>query len=203
MIKCPLKKWAQHLRKKMIHEVIVTTSSKDNIVHIAPMGIKVDEKQVIISPFRPSKTLENLTNTKKAVVNFIDDVRVFAGIVTGYKKEWPLIKKNDDGIPRLELANTHYEVVVEKIIDNEKRPKIICNIVKEEIHYPFMGFNRAQFSVIEAAVLVSRLGMISMEKITDEIKYLKIGIEKTSGPRELEAWQWIEDKIENFKLNDN
>ena len=187
----------------MIHEVIVTTSSKDNIIHIAPMGIKVDGKQVSISPFRPSKTLENLTNTKKAVVNFIDDVRVFVGIVTGYKKEWPLIKKNDDEIPRLELANTHYEVVVEKIIDNEKRPKIICNIVKEEIHYPFMGFNRAQFSVIEAAVLVSRLGMISMEKITNEIKYLKIGIEKTSGPRELEAWQWIEDKIENFKLNDN
>ena len=66
-----------------------------------------------------------------------------------------------------------------------------------------MGFNRAQFSVIEAAVLVSRLGMISMEKITNEIKYLKIGIEKTSGPRELEAWRWIEDKIENFKLNGN
>ena len=31
---CPLKKWAQHLRKKMIHEVIITTSSKDNIIHI-------------------------------------------------------------------------------------------------------------------------------------------------------------------------
>ena len=119
---------------------------------------------------------------------------------THSRSEW---KKNDDEIPRLELANTHYEVVVEKIIDNEKRPEIICNIVREEIHYPFMGFNRAQFSVIEAAVLVSRLGMISMEKIANEINYLKIGIEKTSGPRELEAWQWIEDKIENFKLRNN
>ena len=74
----------------MIHEVIVTTVSKENIVHIAPMGIQLIDNRVIISPFRPSQTLENITQNNLATINFIDDVRVFAGIVTKYKKNWEL-----------------------------------------------------------------------------------------------------------------
>ena len=78
----------------MIHEVIVTTINENKRVHIAPMGIKfVDrsaQKCVQISPFKPSQTLDNLLKTKKATVNFIDDVKVFAGIVTGREKDWDL-----------------------------------------------------------------------------------------------------------------
>ncbi len=71
--------------------------------------------------------------------------------------------------------------------DDEKRPDIICDISKKVINKPFMGFNRAQFSVIEASVLVSRLKMLPIEKILQEIEYLKIGIEKTAGQRESET----------------
>ena len=184
----------------MIHEVIVTTISKDNIVHIAPMGIKLINEQAIISPFRPSKTLDNITFNKKATINFLDDVRVFAGIVTKYKKDWELAgNDNEDFVPRLSVANTHYNVIAKEFIDSPKRPDIKCDITFKSTNLPFLGFNRAQFSVIEASVLVSRLGMIPMDKITKEIEYLKIGIDKTSGPKELEAWGWIEKKISEFK----
>ena len=75
----------------MIHEVIVTTKDSKDKVHIAPMGIRWlndnhNSKKIIISPFKPSTTLDNLMITKKAVINFIDDVRVFAGIVTKKKE---------------------------------------------------------------------------------------------------------------------
>ena len=107
----------------MIHEVIVTTISKDNIVHIAPMGIKLINEQAIISPFRPSKTLDNLNFNKKATINFLDDVRVFAGIVTKYKKDWELTgNDNEDFVPRLLVANTHYNVIAKEFIDSPKRP---------------------------------------------------------------------------------
>ena len=36
-----------------------------------------------------------------------------------------------------------------------------------------------------------------MEKITQEMDYLKIAIEKTAGPRELEAWGWLEEAESN------
>ena len=45
------------------------------------------------------------------------------------------------------------------------RPRIICKQFDTYVIRPFLGFNRAQFSVIEASVLVSRLGRISLEKI--------------------------------------
>ena len=78
----------------MIHEVIVTTINENERVHIAPMGIKFvdhsDKKCVQISPFKPSQTLDNLLKTERATINFIDDVKVFAGIVTGREKDWDL-----------------------------------------------------------------------------------------------------------------
>ena len=184
----------------MIHEVIVTTISEEKIVHIAPMGIQIIDNRVIISPFRPSQTLDNITKNNLATINFIDDVRVFAGIVTKYKKDWELENiKDKQVVPRLVLANTHYNIIAKEFKDDEKRPDIICDIRKKVINKPFMGFNRAQFSVIEASVLVSRLKMLPIEKILQEIEYLKIGIEKTAGPRESEAWKWIEDKIQEFQ----
>ena len=184
----------------MIHEVIVTTISNEDIVHIAPMGIRFIDKQVVISPFKPSTTLNNITENNIATINFIDDVRVFAGIVSRYKKDWELSARTDlEIVPNLTLTNTFYNVVVNEYQEDDKRPNIICDIKNSEVIKPFLGFNRAQFSVIEAAVLLSRLGMISMDKIDREIEYLKIGIDKTAGPHELEAWGWIQDKILSYK----
>ena len=178
----------------MIHEVIITTKSSDGNIHIAPMGIKMNGEKIFISPFKPSKTLINLTSLGKAVVNFVDDVRIFAGIVSGSKKDWPLTDNKDFEVPRLEYANTHYEISVKSVLDDKTRPKIECTILNKEIHTPFLGFNRAQFSVIEASVLISRLNMLPIDKIENELEYLKIGLEKTSGEREKEAWEWIQKK---------
>jgi hypothetical protein len=102
-------------------------------------------------------------------------------------------------VPQLLLANTHYNVVAKEFKDDERRPDIICDISKQVISKPFMGFNRAQSSVIEASVLISRLKMLPIEKILQEIEYLRIGILKTAGPRESEAWAWIEKKIKEFQ----
>ena len=186
-----------------IHEVIITTCDMDDNHHVAPMGINIIDNEVIIKPFKPSKTLENLRETKSAIVNFIDDVRVFAGIVTGIKREWDLEKVSSNKVMRLKEANSHFTLQVKTETDDEVRPKILCHIIEEKIHKPFLGFNRAQFSVIEAAVLVSRLGRIPIDKINKEIEYLKIGLDKTAGNTELEAWSWIEEKIKSFEIKND
>ena len=186
----------------MIHEVIVTTINQDKQVHIAPMGIKfvdhANRECIQISPFKPSQTLDNLLVTKKATINFIDDVRVFAGIVTGRKKEWDLSPQLEDGVAHLSNTNSYMSLEVSSVVEDELRPKIICNIHNSHNLRPFMGFNRAQFSVIELAVLSTRLGMIDDEKVKKEYEYLKIGIDKTGGEREKIAWSWIEDKIKGY-----
>jgi len=49
--------------------------------------------------------------------------------------------------------------------------------------------------VVEAAVLVSRLGILPPGKLEAELEYLKIAIEKTAGEAELEAWGWLMEAI--------
>ena len=191
----------------MIHEVIVTTINKDKKVHIAPMGVKIlqsDSKKLVqISPFKPSQTLNNILETKIATVNYIDNVKVFSGIVTGEKKDWELEVSDEKCAPHLQNTNTHMNVKVSEDHDDPVRPRIVCEVINEQIHRPFLGFNRAQFSVIELAVLSTRLGRIDDNKIKDEMKYLKIGIDKTAGKNEKEAWEWIEKKINIYFENND
>lgn len=182
----------------MILETIVTTQNQQGRAHIAPMGIHRHDEQLIILPFRPSTTLDNLLAGGNAVINYCDDVRVFAGCLTG-RRDWPLIEADKIAGKVLACALTHSEVEVVRVEEDPVRPKLFCKSIHTVNHAPFMGFNRAQYSVLEAAILVSRLGMLPQAKIDAELDYLKIGFEKTAGSKELEAWSWLMAVIEQHK----
>jgi hypothetical protein len=70
-------------------------------------------------------------------------------------------------------------------------------VVHQAMRAPFLGFNRAQGAVIEAAILATRLHMLPREKVERELGYLQIAVEKTAGPREHEAWRLLIEKIED------
>lgn len=178
----------------MIRETIVTTMSAKGVVHIAPLGIIADGDGWIIAPFRPSTTLENLRAVPFAVANYTDDVRVFAGCLTG-RTSWPTTASDHVSVPRLIAALAHAELAVESIAEDEQRPRFRCRVVHRATHAPFAGFNRAQAAVIEAAILVSRLHMLPRDKIDSEIAYLETAIVKTAGPAEQEAWDWLMAKV--------
>ena len=177
-----------------IVETIVTTANAKGEVHIAPLGLIEDGARWIIAPFKPSKTLDNLRENPFAAASHTDDVRVFAGCVTG-RKTWPLVPAHTIKGGRLAECVSHWELKVENVIEDELRPRFICAIVHRETHKPWEGFNRAQAAVLELAVLTTRLNMLPPEKIENELKYLEIAISKTAGPREEEAWGWLMEKI--------
>ncbi len=177
----------------MIFETIVTTVNPDGKPHIAPIGIHRRGELYIIAPFRPSTTLSNVEAAKSAVINTTDDVRVFAGCLTG-RYEWPIqAAERIEGV-RLTGALAHIEVRLESVEADELRPRLICRAVHSANHAPFQGFNRAQAAVIEAAILISRLTMLPPEKIESEINYLRVAMDKTAGDAEREAWGWLMEK---------
>jgi len=182
----------------VIYEVIVTTLSSEQSLHIAPMGIRRDDDHVYISPFKPSTTLDNLLSTRVAVINYVKDVRVFAGCLTG-RYDWACVDTEHVEGKRLQLAHAHEELKVEHIEDDELRPRATCRSLYHADHRRFDGFNRAQAAVLEAAILVSRLGMLEDEKIDTEIEYLRIAIDKTAGPHEQLAWQWLMERIDEHR----
>ena len=132
------------------------------------------------------------------MINYTDDVRVFAGCLTGHW-DWPLCAVEHVPGMRLATALAHTEVVVEEVEEDTSRPRLRCRAVHEATHAPFRGFNRAQAAVLEAAILVSRLHMLPPGKIDEEVAYLRIAIEKTAGPRELEAWEWLMNAIRRHR----
>lgn len=184
----------------MIQELIVSTQNREGLVHLAPMGVHVNSDELMILPFRPSTTLRNLVVTGNAVLNYCDDVRVFAGCLTG-RRDWAVQSAEKIQGSVLACALSHTEVELVSIEEDDTRPKLFCKAIHTVNHAPFKGFNRAQYAVLETAILISRLKMLPLSKIDSEIEYLRIGLEKTAGERELEAWSWLMAVIEQHKAS--
>jgi len=178
----------------MIRETIVTTVNAEGRVHIAPLGLIAEGEGWLIAPFRPSTTLDNLLAVPFAVANHTDDVRVFAGCLTG-RHDWATAAADVVPVPRLAQALAHMELAVTGFADDPLRPRLSCRVVHRATHAPFEGFNRAKAAVIEAAILVSRLHLLPRDQIEREIAGLRIAVDKTAGPEEREAWGWLMAKI--------
>ncbi|MCX4188316.1 DUF447 domain-containing protein [Methylophaga sp. OBS4] len=186
----------------LIHEVIVTTMDGSGKVHSAPMGISEVNDYFIIKPFKPSTTYDNLKRHRQCTINYTDDVRVFAGALTG-RRDWSTLPCADIEGEYLEQALAHSEVEITRFEDDDPRACFYGSVIRDVSHAPFRGFNRAQSAVIEAAILVSRLGMLPEQKLRDEIAYLTIAINKTAGDREREAWGWLMEKVKQAGIEIN
>lgn len=181
----------------MIRETVITTPAGDGSTHIVPMGLHESGEYYMLAPFRPSGTLANVLRDGCAVVNYTDDVRVIAGCLTG-RHDWPLVGADHVKAKRLRDSLAHTELRLERSEEDAQRTWLWFRPVHEAVHGPFRGFNRAQMSVLEAAILISRLHMLPREKIARELEYLEIGLHKTAGERELEAWDWLMQEINRF-----
>ncbi|SDR47683.1 hypothetical protein SAMN05443245_6067 [Paraburkholderia fungorum] len=175
----------------MIHETIVTTAACDGRPHIAPMGARFEDDLIILAPFRPSTTLDNIVASRAAVLNFTTDVRVFAGCVTHCATDWPTVAASHVTSVRLAQSLAHAELELDQFQDDAERPVLRMKCVHRENHAPFGGFNRAQAAVVEGAILVSRLFMLPADKVDREMAYLQIAIDKTAGEHERVAWNWL------------
>jgi uncharacterized protein len=187
----------EDIRVPMIRETIVATVDASGQSHLAPLGLIQDGEGWIIAPFHPSKTLDNLRAVPFATANYTDDVRIFAGCLTG-RSTWPLIQAGDFPVPRLAVALAHARLAVLHVEEHDQRPRFHCKLLHLAQHQPFEGMNRAKAAVVELAILASRLSMLPREKVEAEIAYIRIAVEKTAGPEELEAFGWLMEKVEAF-----
>lgn len=183
-----------HHTNDVIYEAVVTTVSASGALHVAPMGVRYRGDEVVILPFKPSTTLENILAGGEAVLNLLTDTRVFAGCVTG-RRDWPTQVCTAVRVPRLNAALRHLELKLHRVDDDAMRPTLTFQVLGDHSHAPFLGMNRAQAAVIEGAVLVSRLRLLPLERIEREMAALQIAIDKTASDAEREAWGWLQDAV--------
>lgn len=178
----------------MILEGIVTTLAPDGAVNVAPMGPRVDAsiRQLVLRPFRTSRTFANLQAHGEGVFHVTDDVLLLAHAALGDPQPPPPMKAATSvrGF-MLSDACRYYEFRVRSIDDREERTHIEADVVGSGRLRDFFGFNRAKHAVIEAAILATRTDFLPLADILAEYRKLAVIVDKTGGDQEREAFGFL------------
>ena len=108
-----------------INEIILISENADGTLHIAPFGMRERGELLLIAPFRPSISLDNLMSGRPATINTTDDVRVFAGALTG-RREWLVSKL--DGAWVLSSVLSYRSLKLAKVEEDEQRPHLYFDV---------------------------------------------------------------------------
>jgi hypothetical protein len=178
------------VRTAPIIETVVTTINPDGTVNCGAMGVEWGEERIVIKPYRGTRTLRNLRATGTAVVNVTDDILLFSQAALGDPHPPTRPAPTVDGAV-LDDACSWREVRVEAIDDAAQRARVSTAVVGGGTGREFLGFNRARHAVLEASILASRASLLAAEDLYAELRRLQVIVEKTAGPREREAMEYV------------
>jgi hypothetical protein len=170
----------------MIVEAIVTTVAADGTVNCAPMGVEWGDDRIVLKPFLDTATYRNVTAVRSAVVNLVDDVRIFARAAIS-NPVYPTVPAEVVKGVRLADCCSWRELEVRSIDSTPPRSRIETDVVHRGFVREFIGFNRARHAVLEAAIYATRLHLLPREFITSELERLQVIVDKTASPAEQEA----------------
>jgi hypothetical protein len=170
----------------VIVETIVTSLAEDGAVNCAPMGVEWGDDTIVLKPFLDTATYRNVVASGAAVVNLIDDVRVFARSAIS-NPQYPTTPATVVRGVVLADCCSWRELAVRTIDSTPPRSRIESAVVHRGTRREFIGFNRARHAVLEAAIYVTRLHLLSRAFIDSELARLQVIVDKTAGPAEIEA----------------
>ena len=182
----------------MIIETIVTTMTADGAVNCAPMGVEWDPETapeaIVLKPFLDTATYRNVSATRTAVVNLIDDVRVFARAAISNPVYDTVPAQAVRGVVLADACSWR-ELEVTTIDNTPPRSRIETRTVHRGVRREFIGFNRARHAVLEAAIYATRVHLLDRSFLLGEVDRLQVIVNKTAGPRELEAMDLLAQYI--------
>lgn len=183
----------------MIVETIVTSVAEDGTVNCAPMGVEWDEDSLVLKPFLETATYRNVAATGAAVVNLIDDVRVFAQAAIA-NPEYPTVPAVVVRGVVLADCCSWRELEVRTIDRTPPRSRIETAVVHRGTRREFIGFNRARHAVLEAAIYVTRLHLLPRAFVESEMARLQVIVDKTAGADELEAMALLVEHVRSVPV---
>ena len=180
----------------MIIETIVTTMDANGSINFAPMGVEWGEDVIVLKPFLETTTYRNVSATGVAVVNLTDDVMLFAqGAISS--PQFPSLPASVVRGVVLDAACSWRELEAVSVDSTPPRSRIETRVVHRGFRREFIGFNRARNAVLEAAILATRTHLLPTQQIRDEYTRLQIIVDKTAGPREREAMEFLTQYVQS------
>jgi hypothetical protein len=178
----------------LVIETVVTTLNADGGVNCAAMGVEWGAERIVIKPFRGTRTLRNLRATGAAVVHLTDDILLFSQAALGDPQPPTHPAVSVEGAV-LDDACSWREVRVETIDDVGQRARVDTVVVDSGTGREFLGLNRARHAVLEASILASRVRLLDPGEIRAELERLQVLVDKTGGPREREAMDYVRTAV--------
>jgi len=183
----------------LILEGIVTTLNPDRSANISPMGPEIDERQqrLVLKPYQTSTTYQNLKRSGEGVFHVTDDVEMIARAAVGQLDPPPATQKATavDGVI-LSGACRWLAFRVRMLDDSQPRTRIECEVVDSGRLRDFFGLNRGKHAVLEAAILATRVHLLPAVEIQAELARLRPWVDKTGGPAEHRAFQFLSEYIQ-------
>ena len=184
----------------MIVEGLVTSLDRDGRLNVAPMGpiVSGDFEALVLRPFQPSTTFDNLNATRCGVFHVVDRVEVIAAAAIGQ-----LVVQPDHEPARAIVGHVlldccrWFEFTVDSVDASAARSVMPATIVHRGERRPFLGFNRARHAVLEAAILATRVHLLSQAVIDATLEMLAAPIHKTGEAEELAAFELLVREIRN------
>ena len=184
----------------MIIESIVTTIDAAGAVNCAPMGVEWGDDLIVLKPFLETATYRNLLSTRTAVVNLTDDVRVFAQAAISNPEYATTPATTVRGVVLADCCSWR-EVEAHTIDSTSPRSRIETTVVHAGRRREFIGYNRAQHAVLEAAIYATRLHILDRAFVESEMARLQTIVDKTAGAREREAMHVLAEHIRQVWLS--
>lgn len=175
---------------ELIIEGLVTTLAADGAVNIAPMGPIATPAidWLLLRPFQTSTTFTNLRQHGAGVFHVTDNALMLARAAIGQLAPQPELLPCAALEGRIIADACRWHAFrVERIDDRQPRAQIWARVVDSGSRRDFLGFNRAKHAVVEAAILATRVGILSADEIQAELARLTIWIEKTGSADEHQA----------------
>jgi hypothetical protein len=190
----------------MILEGLVTTLARDGAMNVAPMGPEVEDDDTALGrfrlrPFKATTTYRNLMDHPEGVLHVTDDALLLARAAIGAVDASGLSVRAASAVRGAVLASCcrYHEF---RIVGNEGedrgglRAVLVGETVASGRFRDFFGFNRAKHAVVEAAILATRVGIVPIGEIRDELKRLSVPVDKTGGAAERAALELLKGHVE-------
>jgi len=175
-------------------ETVVTTTGTDGVVNCAAMGVRWGEEELVFWPFDATRTLRNLRLHGEAVVHLTDDVLLFVQSALGQPRPAMRPARAIAGSV-IDDAHAWREVVVTEIAPasgDTPRSRVRARVVASGTgtRQP-LGLCRARHAAVEASILASRMRWLGADHVRAELSRLQELVDKTAGPRERAAMDYV------------
>ena len=181
-----------------IIEGLLITLSEDRAINLSPMGVKfsADGQMVLLRPFKTSRSFKNLARDGEAVFHVTDDASLIAHAALGDITVLPsLTPIGDTGLSYLSDACRWYYLRLATKNTSGIRASFDMHVSDQGVIRDFMGFNRAKYAIVEAAILATRVGILPSEQIRQYMEMLEPSVHKTGGVPEKETFSYVKSNI--------